>query len=190
MTTYTVTETGRCRLIKGSVPISAFMNLSKGMSKDAVLDPHAARLLDVTYAIGTPDDLKVLSSDPAVIAAARQRAQVLGAGLSKDAIEWLAIGQQGVSSLTIFQRLTGKNVTDHERHPSDPADFDRCRLLFEQVPEFSARKGELSIISPVWANLVAEWGSLCALMDSEVPGWRSGQGNAAQTYARMRELGC
>lgn len=190
MTTYTITERGGCRLVTGAVPARSFGVLSNGMPRNAVLDPHAARLLGVTFAIGTRENLDTLINDPQVVAAARQRAELIGSGLSESAKEWLALGQQGTSSLTLFQRLTGKTLVDTESHPSDPADLGRCRQLLEQVPEFRERLHELVQVSTQWASLVQHWDSLCLLMDSEAPNWRNGTGGAPNTYARMKELGC
>ena len=188
--TYTITERNGCRLVSGALPADAFAMLSHGMPKNAVIDPHAARLLGVTFAVGAPEALKALTADQAVLAEARKRVQGIGADLSDSAREWLATGQQGTSSLTIFQRLTGKKLTQTENHPYDPDDLSRCRQLLDQVPEFRSRLGELAAISPVWAKLVAEWDDLCALMDSEAPEWRDKKSSAPQTYAQMKALGC
>jgi len=170
--------------------MSSFGMLTHGMPKDAVIDPHAARLLGVTFAIGSPNNIKALVSDPSVLSSARQQAQSKASGLSADAQEWLATGRQGTSSQTIFQRLTGTRLTQRESHPSDPDDFGRCRRLLDQVPEFRQRLGEMSDVSPIWSKLVAEWDELCVLMDKEAPDWRDGKGSAAKTYARMEEIGC
>jgi hypothetical protein len=187
---YTITERSGCRLVTGNVPLSALAMLLHGMPAGAVMDTHAARLLGVTIAIGPPGALESLISDPAVIGAARQKAQAAGPTLSDAAREWLATGQQGTSSMTIFQRLTGYRLTSQEHPPADPHDLGRCRRLLDQVPEFRTRLEELAPLSPVWARLVSEWDSLCALMDQEAPGWRAGRGHAPATYARMKALGC
>lgn len=189
---YTITERNGCRLVTGEVPASSFGMLSHGMPKNAVIDPHAARLLGVTFAIGAPENLKALISDPAVATAARQRVNGEFESLSAAAKEWLATGFHGISSMTIFKRLTGVKPPSlsHEHHPSDPDDLGRCRRLLDQVPDLHARLNEMADVSPVWQKLVAEWEALCRLMDSEAPDWRNGKGAAPKTYARMKELGC
>ena len=189
---YTITERNGCRLITGEVPASSFGMLSHGMPRNAVIDAHAARLLGVTFAIGAPENLKALIEDPAIAAAARQRVSGESDGLSSAAKEWLATGFHGISSMTIFKRLTGVKPPSlsHERHPADPDDLGRCRRLLDQVPELQARLGEMADVSPVWQKLVAEWKELCQLMDSEAPEWRGGKGSAPKTYERMKELGC
>ena len=164
--------------------------LAHGMPTNAVIDSHAARLLDVNFAIGTPDALKSLITDPEVLAAARRRAEAIAPELSAPAKEWLAVGQHGISSMTIFQRLTGKQLSEDENHPSDPDDLGRCRRLLEQVPELKPRMGELVTLSPVWEKLVTEWDALCSLMDKEAPNWRDGKGSAPKTYDRMKQIGC
>jgi len=113
--------------------------------------------------------------------------------LSEQAIAWLASGERGTSSNTIFTHLSGVNAMDKwgGRHPGDPADFRRCRLLLNQVPEFQARIGELRKISPVWDRLVSNWADLCDTMDQEFPAWREGgYGSCPKTFKLMQELGC
>lgn len=112
--------------------------------------------------------------------------------LSVAAQLWLRHGERGVSSDTIFGRLTGLYLVGHwgETHPLDPDDFRRCRLLVEGVPEFRERLGEMAAASPTWAALVGAWDELCALMDEEAPTWRTARGaRCPRTYERMRQLG-
>lgn len=188
MNTYSITERNGCRLVTGSVPLSAFGLLTYGMPKGAVIDSHAARLLGVNFAVGLPEDLAELVRDPTVQAAARHRAdQQRATGMSDEAREWLATGEHGTSSLTIFQRLTGRRITDIEGHPHDSADLRRCRLLLEAVPDLQARMGEMAAVSPAWKSLVAKWCQLCALMDQEAPSWRQREGTAPRTWELMRE---
>jgi hypothetical protein len=191
MTTYTVTERMGCRLVQGDIPLQAMASLGNGMPKDAVMDAHAARMLDVILALGRPADLKALCSDPLVREAAHDRARIVGAGLSESAIEWLAFGEQGLSSKAIFQHLTGVIICragSEKATPSDPSDLARCRKLLDRVPEFQPRLHELANISPAWRNLVAEWTDLCASMDRELPKWRERGGSMPSTYAQMCAL--
>lgn len=187
--TYYVTEKNGCRLINGDIPVRDFSTLFKGLSKKAVMDPHAARILGCTFAMGLGDDLAALIADPAVLAAARARVagEAAQLGLSAAAREWLATGRQGTSSLTIFSRMTGKKI-DREDHPHDSGDFGRCRRLLDEVPEFQSRLPEMAAASPVWAQLVECWDELCVIMDEEAPNWREGKGSAAETYARIKAI--
>lgn len=110
--------------------------------------------------------------------------------LSRAAVEWLAHGDRGTSSETIFSRTTSVAATLYESTPSDPDDLDRCRKLLEQVPECRDNFQRMREVSPVWAKLVDGWAELCAQMDAEAPQWRKGHGAAPDTYAVMQSLGC
>jgi len=188
-TTYTVTERNGCRLISGSPPIQAISMLAKGMPRTAVMDPHAARILDVSFAMGQPSALAALIADPEVLLQARLRVAEESdrLGLSSAAREWLATGRQGTSSLTIFSRMTGKEI-EREDHPHDPDDLCRCRRLLDEVPEFQPRLPEMAAVSPVWAGLVSAWDELCVLMDEEAPDWRVGKGRTPKTNTRMKAI--
>lgn len=190
MNSYTVVERDGCKLVDGVMSLDAFLAIAKGLPKDSVLDAHAARVLGVTHAMGLPRDLEALCAKPDVVEAALCRARALGSGLSEEAIRWMAIGRQGRSSQTLFQRLTGRRLTFDEGHPTDPADFGRCRQLLEEVPELAGRLGEMSSASDVWARLVDQWASLCGEMDAEAPRWREEGGRAPRTLERMKRLGC
>jgi hypothetical protein len=108
--------------------------------------------------------------------------------LPKGAVDWLQNGERGISSDTIFERMTGLDVgTEWHDVPYDPADLRRCRLLLETVPEFHARIGEMRTVSAAWSRLTDRWVALCSLMDEETPNWRDGEGDASKVYAAMHE---
>lgn len=193
--TYTVSREGGCLLIDGAIPIGDFAALAKTVPDDAVVCHDLARMAGVTFAAGLPADVAAMKEKltPSVIEA--QRCAARGYDLSEQAIRWLACGRRGRSSNAIFKRLTGfpkylmfEGAEDTNPHPNDPADFVRCRLLLEQVPEFAPRIGEMADVSPVWGRLIGAWGELCALMDEECPDWRQGGWSVPRTYRRMREL--
>lgn len=185
---YTVTDREGCRLIKGAIPISDLVSLTKRFPRDAVMDAHAARVLGVTMAMGMPADLQRLCEQPDVVAEAYRRARSLAPGLAEDAIRWLAVGRQGTSSQTIFQRLTGVRLVSEYHHPVDANDFGRCRRLLEEVPAFADRMEEIASLSPVWRRLADEWVDLCWEMDMEAPEWRSGVGRCPKTSQRIDAL--
>lgn len=113
------------------------------------------------------------------------------APLSAEAVAWLASGERGLSSETIFQHILRIKVLNGERnaHPWDPDDLRRCRLLLEQVPELAIRFEEMRTCSAVWRRLVDHWAELCRLMDEECGGWPPKLGSRApQTYALMERL--
>ncbi|MEY2151142.1 hypothetical protein AB7849_09505 [Rhodanobacter sp. 115] len=111
--------------------------------------------------------------------------------VSSAAVKWLANGQRGTSSETIFTHLTGIVATSgYESHPHDPADLGRCRRLLEQVPELRHAFSRMRDVSPIWSRLVDEWGLLSEMMDLEAPDWRKGRGTCPKTYNRMKQIGC
>lgn len=186
MSTYTVTERGGCRIVSGELPMSAMPMLLHGFPEGAVMDADLARMLDAVLAIGMPEDLSKLKNDPNILAQARHRAASGTVGLSRDAVEWLAVGQRGASSESMFHRFTGLAGLDQGAYPHDPADFKRCRLLLEQVPEFAPMLPLMSDVSPAWAGLVQNWATLCDQMDAESPEWREDKGSAPETFRLMR----
>lgn len=111
--------------------------------------------------------------------------------ISEAAIHWLANGERGLSSETIFETLTGIDCKrdiwggGRKDYPLDPDDLRRCVRLLQRVPELAPRIGEMRAVSPVWARLVAAWDELTALLEREAPGNR---GCAPKCYARMREI--
>ncbi len=110
------------------------------------------------------------------------------AKLSGAATAWLAGGERGGSSNTIFTRLTGFDAMmgASARHPRDPDDLRRCRLLLEQVPELRAGFSSMAGASTHWHALVTDWDGICRTMDEECPNWRDADGSAVKTYDRMR----
>lgn len=109
--------------------------------------------------------------------------------LSEDAQKWLAMGQRGISSETIFSHLSGLKINDRESTPADPDDLKRCRLLLKEVPEFVPLFPKMAEVSYQWKMLVERWDELCALFDSECPEWWHGRWNAPKTYRMMKDIG-
>lgn len=166
---------------------------SKLCGKTAMMDVDVARMAGANLAAGTPEALDALRLRLSAGAVQAQRLQ--NPGLSMQATFWLASGERGLSSETIFQHLTGvKVIKDHWESrfpftPSDPADLRRCRLLLEQVPELAPRIGEMATASPEWAGLVARWDEICAAMDKESPEWRNPTRHTVSknTYALIKQ---
>ena len=109
--------------------------------------------------------------------------------LDQDAIKWLANGERGISSETIFEYLTGVPTTGRFGcdRPRDPDDFRRCELLLEQVPSLRAKFHLMSFVSPVWANLVLDWDKIKSMILEEAPNW---EGRASKAYTYMKSIGC
>lgn len=169
---YTVEHRGNCVLITGAVPASALTALTKLVPEDSVMDPDAARMVGCTFAFGPADELEAIRKSAA--AGAIQRQRVENPGLSEAATRWLASGERGVSSNTIFAHLTGIDALRgrSKGYPYDPSDFRRCQMLLDQVPELQPHFHRMREVSPQWANLVDTWPAIVAAMDEEAPGWR------------------
>lgn len=172
----------------GPAPIDFLSSASALCGKDAILDTDVARMAGASFAVGSPAALAVLKAklEDGALAAERAANPVL----SPEATAWLAGGERGVSSNTIFEHLTGISAVGEwgGSYPRDPDDFRRCRLLLERVPELVPLLPRMAEVSPVWAALVAGWDSLCATMDAECPNWRSGRGSAPKTYKMMQKI--
>ena len=90
----------------------------------------------------------------------------------------------------MFTRLTGVDAMRNslKSHPYDVADFRRCRLLLEQVPDLQHLLPLMVDLSPEWKALVQSWGVICASMDAEIPDWRERRGGAApKTYDLIKQ---
>ena len=169
--------------------VDMFSKVANVCGKDAVMDTDVARMAGANFAGGHPAALAELRARLA--AGALQFERAANPVLSPDAAAWLASGERGVSSNTMFEYLTGVKATRGwgRSHPHDPGDFRRCRLLLERVPELVPLLPRMAEVSPVWAALVAGWDSLCATMDAECPYWRTGRGGSApKTYEMMRAI--
>lgn len=171
----------------GPQPIDWITKASKLCGKNAVMDTNVARMAGATMAAGTPPALDALRKQ--LEAGALQAAKQANPGLSEAAARWLAHGERGVSSNTLFTHLTGIDALRdwHKDHPYDPADLRRCRLLLEQVPELVPLFHKMSEVSKEWAALVKNWDTICATMDEEAPNWRTKGERAAKTYELIKQ---
>lgn len=93
--------------------------------------------------------------------------------LSDAAIRWLANGDRGRSSNTLFTILSGIDCMKgyDQCHPLDAWDFIRCEKLLIAVPEF--RSGLFSIMYDVdmeWSRLVSNWDRIKNTIELEMPG--------------------
>lgn len=168
----------------GPLPLDWLTQASKVAGKGAVIEPDVARMAGAILAAGTPEALAALRQR--LEAGALQAQQQAKPGLPDAATRWLANGERGNSSETIFTHLTGvvANRGSRNSHPYDPADLRRCRLLLEQVPELQPLLPKMAEVSTAWANLAAGWDEICATMDAESPDWRNPDrgSSAPKTY--------
>lgn len=97
---------------------------------------------------------------------------------------WLANGDTGISSETIWSVMTGLPVQRHG-YPYDPADFGRCYRLLRVMPSWRARLPEVAARFPrsAWPALIEAWDELTALYEEELPAR-----TLPRLYARMLAL--
>jgi len=84
--------------------------------------------------------------------------------LTKNAIKWINTGEHGLSSMTIFHKMTGLWLGGKGwgpgSYPLDVDDFFRCVKLFNMVPEFRLRLQEMDQVSVYWRLFAAEWSKI------------------------------
>lgn len=103
-----------------------------------------------------------------------------------DALAWIANGDTGISSQTIWAVLMGRQADPrhaYDNTPRDPDDFGRCYRLLKVMPSWRVRLPEVASKYPKWAGLVAHWEELTSLYEEELP-----TRSAPKLYARMQQL--
>lgn len=186
----TETPSGAVILYFGPQPMSFLKEAVHVCGKEAVIDPDVARMAGAMTAVGRPEHLAFLRKrlEPGALQAEREGARA--GSLIPGATEWLANGERGSSSETLFTRLSGIDACKYNNkpaHPYDPDDLKRCRLMLERCPSLQEKLPDAADISPQWAALVAAWGEICATMDAESPNWRAGEGSAPKTYELIKQ---
>jgi hypothetical protein len=188
---YSVEKIHGCTMIFGSMPISDMVKLMTPPSNVGwSIEPNLALKLGASLVCGSKDNLKLMAASADVKSRIRvhQAALLEGVRVSEAAFTWLVAGERGKSSDSMFGFLTGVESMQHASYPLDAADFRRCRLLLEQVPEFNERRPALAGLSAAWDGLVSKWDDLCALMDAEAPAWRERLVSAPQTYQALQRI--
>lgn len=99
------------------------------------------------------------------------------------ALRWLCGGEVGLSSKAMMTHFEGLPNDDPTFHPLDPADFRRCCLLLDAIPEYRARLDELRALSPVWDRLVDRWDEFEALLRFDTK-----TGLSPELRSRMQKL--
>lgn len=188
---FTVIERDNCVLVRGALSASGMRGVTAMRHKKAVISPDLARMLDVNFAFGLQADIDALIAKitPQHQAAAKRTAAARG--LSEAAAIWLACGQRGNSSETIFTHLTGVNANTGtaRSHPYYPADVRRCWLLLEDVPELKAKFHRMAEVSQAWVGLVSNWSQIIATMTEEVGDIRNPKrgAEAPRTYKLIKQ---
>lgn len=174
---YQLEKINGCTIVYGSLPIMEMVGLMTASSDDSVqISFDLALKLNASLVAGSPSNLKQLSALPEIRDRIRENQQQIidtaGVQVSKEAFAWLVDGERGKSSDSMFGVFTGIQAMQHGSHPHDAADFRRCALLLEQVPEFSHKLALMANVSDVWSGLVPKWNELCALLSQDSPVWR------------------
>ena len=171
------------------LPFQAMDVLTKLLPKKSVIDPDAARITETMIAAGLPHDLEKLKQKygPGYL----EKVRNLYPNLSEQASYWLALGEQGTSSMSLFQEATGVQILPASKNkitaPQDPADLKRCLLLIDAIPEARLAVDNLAVKHAKWASLAPIWDDLVAQFENEVPNWRTAGGKAPITYMMMKE---
>lgn len=176
-------------IIYGMLPIDWISRFTKMLPKKTLCSPQLAQMMGANFAFGLRADVDALIAEVRPQAERRAKEQTAGAGLSEAAQRWFGSGERGVSSNTIFTRLTGVDALRGSApdHPYDPDDFRRCRLLLEQCPELAEWLPEMAGASKAWTGLVENWDAICLTMDAENPEWRTKRGSAPRTYDLIKQ---
>ena len=92
---------------------------------------------------------------------------------------WIAGGDTGSSSLTIWVVMTGRGPLPRllgiGSTPSDADDFGRCYRLLRRIPAWRPRLLEVAQAWPEWMPLVLEWDRLTKLYEKDLTrksGWQ------------------
>ena len=87
------------------------------------------------------------------------------------AYQWVAIGETGLSSKTMWNCFMAVERGYPINIPHDPDDFSRCYKLLEAVPEWKSQMSKLTRLSPVWKRLVLNWDILTAKFEENDKGF-------------------
>jgi len=68
--------------------------------------------------------------------------------------EWLLTGQVGESSKAMASAASGIACNSRNYYPRDPADFNRCLLLLEAIPEIKNFFSEISQYNKYWSRII------------------------------------
>lgn len=99
-------------------------------------------------------------------------------------IQWLCSGETGLSSKTMVCIHTG-NEMDGDwgfRAPRDVADFRRCWLLVEAVPEIRNSFPLIAEKCPAFKGVIENWDVISAAYERE-----RGSGKCPETYRLLKE---
>jgi len=76
------------------------------------------------------------------------------------ALWWIANGEVGQSSKTMWNCFMNSTKPYPVNHPHDPDDFSRCYKLLQAIPEWRKDLDRMKPLSKQWSNLVDNWDKL------------------------------
>lgn len=101
-------------------------------------------------------------------------------------LDWVTGDDTGISSLAIWEHMTGQRVASLDRWgrrpPQDPSDFGRCHRLLALFPEWRARLSEFAETHPAWEGVVAQWDDFVRIYERDEP-----TGKSRELYDRLKK---
>ncbi len=104
-------------------------------------------------------------------------------------LKWFASGKVGISSKAMACAVIGLPQHGFDKSmPYDPADFNRCLLLLDEVPEIREKFDTIAALSKSWERLILRWDEVEKTFLDEV-GLDWVKGNMAhKTYELMKSI--
>ena len=104
---------------------------------------------------------------------------------TQEALRWLSEGKTGISSKTLcYYTMQVPQQIEDESHPYDAADFNRCVLFLEQVPQAREEFHRIAERSPQWGKLIENWSHLEQTLAQE----KNGQLEKGETSRSIRQF--
>lgn len=103
-------------------------------------------------------------------------------------LTWLAKDNTGLSSEFMVFTALGIKSKRAGCYPCDPADFNRCLVMLDRVPEVKNFFDVIAQSNPQWAAIIKNWDLIEQTFLEEAGfDWSKSQ-RAPKTYALMRNV--
>ncbi|MEF2524590.1 hypothetical protein V4D10_19695 [Vibrio mimicus] len=103
-------------------------------------------------------------------------------------LTWLAKDKTGLSSEFMAFTAAGIEPKRAGYYPCDPADFNRCLVLIDRVPEVKNFFDVIAQSNPQWAAIIKRWDLIEQTFLEEAGfDWSNSQ-RAPKTYALMKQV--
>ncbi|WP_226982806.1 hypothetical protein [Vibrio navarrensis] len=103
-------------------------------------------------------------------------------------LTWLAKDGGGLSSQFMVFTALGIEPKRVGCYPRDPADFNRCLVLIDRVPEVKNFFDVIAQSNPQWSALIKNWDLIEQTFLEEAGLDWSKNNRAPKTYALMKEI--